>query len=180
MSVTGACWPAPLSAPTGRSFCWPVISTPSPRDGPVDGGGEREGGSVDVGYLLFGREELPAAHSALGPLLEREPGLREADLAIMLEPTANAVQVGCLGNLDASWTFRGRAGHSARPWLADNAIDRAAIGVQALHATKPTRSTIAGLDFIQVVSVTTLHAGLASNVIPGEAHANVNFRYSPT
>jgi len=136
-------------------------------------------GSLDVAYVLFGREELPAAQSPLGPLLAREPGLRSADLAIMLEPTANAVQAGCLGNIDAAWTFRGRAGHSARPWLADNAIDRAAGGVQALHAIGPSRSTIDGLDFTQVVSVTTLHAGLANNVIPGAASANVNFRYSP-
>ncbi|MFI4985154.1 MAG: succinyl-diaminopimelate desuccinylase [Solirubrobacterales bacterium] len=136
-------------------------------------------GSVDVGYVLFGREELPAADGALGPLLAREPGLRSADLAIMLEPTANAVQAGCLGNLDATWTFHGRAGHSARPWLADNAVDRAAAAVQALHAIGPSRRTIDGLDFTQVVSVTTLHAGVARNVIPGTATANVNFRYAP-
>jgi succinyl-diaminopimelate desuccinylase len=137
------------------------------------------GDAVDVGYVFFGREELPSAEGALTPLLEREPGLRSADLAIMLEPTANVVQAGCLGNLDAQWRFRGRAGHSARPWLADNAIDRAVAGIQALHALEPARRTIDGLDFTQVVSVTTLNAGLARNVIPAEASANVNFRYDP-
>jgi succinyl-diaminopimelate desuccinylase len=135
--------------------------------------------AFDVGWVLFGREELPAAQGALGPLLAREPGLRGADLAIVLEPTANAVQAGCLGNIDAAWTFRGRAGHSARPWLADNAIQRAARGVLALDAIGPSRRTIDGLVFTQVVSVTTLHAGVARNVIPGTATANVNFRYSP-
>jgi succinyl-diaminopimelate desuccinylase len=135
--------------------------------------------AVDVGYVLFGREELPAAEGALGPLLAREPGLRTADLAIMLEPTDNAVHAGCLGNLDATWTFRGRPGHSARPWLADNAIERAAAGVRALQAIEPATSTIDGLDFTQVVSVTTLEAGIARNVIPGVASANVNFRYAP-
>lgn len=135
--------------------------------------------TLDVGYVLFGREELPAAQGALGPLLARETGLRDADLAIMLEPTANTVQAGCLGNLDATWIFHGRAGHSARPWLAENAIDRAIAGIQALHAIEPSRSTIDGLDFTQVVSVTTLHAGIARNVIPGQARANVNFRYAP-
>ncbi len=135
--------------------------------------------SVDVGYVLFGREELPAAQSALTPLLAREPSLRSADLAIVLEPTANVVQAGCLGNIDATWTFRGCAGHSARPWLADNAIDHALAGIGALHALAPEREAIGGLDFTQVVSVTGLHAGVASNVIPGECTANVNFRYSP-
>jgi succinyl-diaminopimelate desuccinylase len=135
--------------------------------------------AFDVGYVLFGREELPAARGALGPLLAREAGLRGADLAIVLEPTANAVQAGCLGNLDATWTFRGRAGHSARPWLADNALDHAVAGICALHAIGPSPSTISGLDFIQVASVTALHAGVAPNVIPGSASANVNFRYAP-
>ncbi len=139
----------------------------------------RAASTVDVGYVLFGREELPAAEGALGPLLAREPGLRSADLAIMMEPTANAVQAGCLGNIDATWTFTGRAGHSARPWLADNAIERAIAGIEALRAIGPAHSTIGGLSFTQVVSVTTLHAGLARNVIPGSASANVNFRYAP-
>jgi succinyl-diaminopimelate desuccinylase len=142
-------------------------------------GPERAPSAIDVGYVLFGREELPAAQGALGPLLARVAGLRGADLAIVLEPTANAVQAGCLGNIDATWTFHGRAGHSARPWLADNAIERAADGVRALSAVAPSRRTIDGLDFTQVVSVTTLHAGVARNVIPGTAIANVNFRYAP-
>src|ERR1700682_2488520 len=80
--------------------------------GAVDGRAVDDG-SVDVGYVLFGREELPAGQGALGPLLGCEPGLRGADLAIMLEATVNAVQACCLGNLDATWTFNGRAGHSA-------------------------------------------------------------------
>jgi succinyl-diaminopimelate desuccinylase len=135
--------------------------------------------SVDVGYVLFGREELPADRGALRPLLAREPGLCEADLAIVLEPTANGVQAGCLGNLDATWTFVGTAGHSARPWLADNAIERAAEGVLSLGEVGRALRTVGGLQFTQVVSATTLHAGLARNVIPGEAVANVNFRYAP-
>jgi succinyl-diaminopimelate desuccinylase len=136
-------------------------------------------GACDVGYLLFGREELPEKESALAPLLAREPDLRTADLAIMLEPTANTVQAGCLGNLDAVWTFRGKAGHSARPWLADSAIDRAVAAVQALHAIEPRQCLVEGLRFTQVISVTTLRSGIARNVIPGTAVAGVNFRYAP-
>ena len=73
--------------------------------------------SADLGCLLFGREELSSDRSALAPLLAREDGLRDADLAIVLEPTANVVQAGCLGNLDATWTFHGRGGtRRARGW----------------------------------------------------------------
>ena len=140
---------------------------------------ERERCATDVGLLLFGREELAADRSSLAPLLARERSLREADLAIMLEPTANVVQAGCLGNLDATWTFHGRAGHSARPWLADNAIDRAVAGIAELHEVAPSQSTIDGLAYTQALSVTTLHAGVARNVIPAVCTANVNFRYAP-
>ncbi|HEV2974421.1 MAG TPA: succinyl-diaminopimelate desuccinylase [Solirubrobacteraceae bacterium] len=135
--------------------------------------------ALDVGYVLFGREELPSAQAALAPLLERESSLRDADLAIVLEPTDNVVHAGCLGNIDATWTFTGRAGHSARPWLADSAIDRALAGIGELHAHAVERETIEGLEFAQVATATTLHAGVARNVIPGTCTANVNFRYSP-
>lgn len=135
--------------------------------------------TVDVGYVFFGREELASAEGALVPLLEREPELRSADLAIMLEPTSNAVQAGCLGNLDATWTFHGRSGHSARPWLADNALERAARGIAALAEVGPTDCTYGALTYRPVASVTQLEAGVAKNVIPGTATANVNFRFDP-
>ena len=95
------------------------------------------GGPLDLGCVFFGREELPFGESALGPLLERSPGLRTADLVVVMEPTAGAVQAGCLGNLNATWSFEGRSGHSARPWLADNALYRAARGVEAIAALEP-------------------------------------------
>jgi succinyl-diaminopimelate desuccinylase len=135
--------------------------------------------TADIGYLFFGREEVSAAESELRPLLKCHPGLRAADLAIVLEPTDNRVQAGCLGNLDIVWTFRGREGHSARPWLADNAIDRAVSGLSALREVRPRRHRVRGLEFIQAVSVTAVHSGVANNVVPGLATARVNFRYPP-
>lgn len=137
------------------------------------------GGSVDVGYVFFGREELPLTESALRPLLEREPGLRTADLVVMMEPTANALHAGCLGNINATWTFHGRAGHSARPWTADNAVHRAAEGVAALAAVPASPVSFGGLEFVEVVSVTRIAGGIAGNVIPDTAVAHVNHRYAP-
>jgi succinyl-diaminopimelate desuccinylase len=135
--------------------------------------------SVDLGYVLFGREELPFTESALGPLLAREPGLRDADLVVVMEPTANAIHAGCLGNVNATWTFHGRSGHSARPWFADNAIHRAAEGIHALAQIAPVEHEFGGLRFTEVVSVTRVAGGIASNVIPDEAVAHVNYRYAP-
>src|SRR5215218_3594068 len=58
------------------------------------GGRAEFAATVDVGFVFFGREELPFGDSALTPLLAREPGLREADLAVVMEPTDNALHAG--------------------------------------------------------------------------------------
>lgn len=137
------------------------------------------GRAVDLGYVFFGREELPVAESALTPLLQREPGLLGADLVVVMEPTAGAVQAGCLGNVNATWTFRGRSGHSARPWLADNAVHRAGAGIAALAAREPLVHEFEGLEFTEVVSVTRVAGGIAQNVVPDRATAHVNYRYPP-
>jgi succinyl-diaminopimelate desuccinylase len=138
-----------------------------------------EGDALDLGFVFFGREELPVALSALQPLLEREPGLRTADLAVVMEPTASALQAGCLGNVNATWTFRGRSGHSARPWLADNAIHRAAHGIAAIARLEPVAHAFGGLTYTEVVSVTMVTGGIAENVIPDHVTAQVNYRYPP-
>jgi succinyl-diaminopimelate desuccinylase len=127
--------------------------------------------------LFFGREELPAQDSALTPLLAREPVA--ADLVVMMEPTACELHAGCLGNINATWTFRGRSGHSARPWTADNAIERAAAGVLALAGHPPLPHTFDGLEFVEVASVTRIAGGIAANVIPDRVECHVNFRYAP-
>ena len=127
--------------------------------------------------LLFGREELPMADSALTPLLAREPV--QAELVVMMEPTDNAIHAGCLGNINANWTFHGRAGHSARPWDGDNAIHRAAAAIAAFADREPEAHEFDGLTFYEVASVTRIAGGIADNVIPDRAQAHINYRYAP-
>jgi succinyl-diaminopimelate desuccinylase len=135
---------------------------------------------IDVGLLFFGREELPFADSALVPLFARRPEIGDAALAIVLEPTANRLELGCLGNLNATVTFAGEAAHSARPWLGRNAI-HAAIAALAPLADLPVRDVeVDGLTYREVASVTTIQGGVATNVVPDRATAHVNFRYAPT
>jgi succinyl-diaminopimelate desuccinylase len=134
---------------------------------------------VDLSVLFFGREELPIAQSALLPLFVRCPGLRDADLAIVMEPTANAIEVGCMGNLNASVRIRGRAAHSARPWLGENAIHEAVRALATVAAQEPRDVDIDGLIYREVVSVTTIQGGLAANVVPDLVEAGVNYRYAP-
>ena len=138
-----------------------------------------EPGPFDVALLLFGREELPSQFSPLPALFEGSRLVHDTTLAILLEPTACAIQAGCVGNMNARVTFRGVSGHSARPWLARNAI-HAAIGGLARVATLPRREVvISGLPFYEVASVTRFEAGIADNVIPDRATATINYRYPP-
>jgi succinyl-diaminopimelate desuccinylase len=136
-------------------------------------------GPYDVGLLLFGREEMPADANPLPALFAGSSAVHEAALAILLEPTDLHLQVGCLGNVVARLTFHGRSGHSARPWLADNAIDRAIRGLVPLLELEPRVTIVGGFEFREVVTVTRLQSGIADNVVPGEATATVNLRYSP-
>lgn len=135
--------------------------------------------TIDVGAVFFPREELPFTETSLTPLLEREPGLRTADLAIVMEPTANRIQLGCLGNLNATWTFAGSAGHSARPWLADNAIEHAARAITALAAEEPVEHEFAGLTFTAVTTAVMIAGGIARNVVPDSCVVELNHRYAP-
>lgn len=138
------------------------------------------GATARLGLCLFGREELAVAESALTPLLGRERALLDADLVLMMEPTENTIHAGCLGNINATWSFRGRSGHSARPWDADNAIERAARGIARLAAAAPPiEHVFDGLTFTEVVSVTQISGGIAQNVIPDRVEAHVNHRYAP-
>jgi acetylornithine deacetylase len=65
----------------------------------------------------------------------------------------------------------GRAGHAARPNLADNALYRACRDVLALEALAPH---LPGAT----LAVTMLQAGERHNVIPGEARFTVDLRTS--
>ena len=134
---------------------------------------------ADVGLLCFGREELPFAESALVPLFARYPGIRDIALAIVLEPTDNALELGCLGNLNATVRFEGEAAHTARPWLGRNAI-HAALAALTPVAGLPIRDVeVGGLVYREVVSVTQIAGGLATNVVPPRATASLNVRYAP-
>ena len=131
------------------------------------------------GYVFFPREELPHAESALTPLLEREPALRDTDLAVVMEPTANAIHAGCVGNINARLVAHGRSGHSARPWHADNAIHTLAAALTSVAEQPYEEREFEGLTFTEAMSVVMVEGGIAQNVIPDRAEALVNYRYAP-
>src|SRR3954447_3649288 len=134
----------------------------------------------DVAFLFFPREELGPAENPLPAVFEQTGLVDEAQLVIVLEPTDNTLQLGCLGNLVAEVVFNGTSAHSARPWLGVNAIRLALDGLRPALESEPRDVDIDGLVFREVMSVTQLHAGIAANVIPARAEATVNFRYAPS
>ena len=135
----------------------------------------RAGAPLDC--LFFGREELPGKFSALTPLLERER--LDYELVVMMEPTANELHAGCVGNMNATWTFTGRSAHSARPWDGENAIHAAARGIARLAEFDREEHVFDGLTFYEVASVTEIRGGIASNVVPERADCGVNYRFAP-
>jgi succinyl-diaminopimelate desuccinylase len=129
-------------------------------------------------FVIFGGEELPQSESVLEGLFGRCPSLLEARLAVMMEPTANRLQAGCLGNIKAELTFEGVAAHSARPWLGRNAIHEAVRALQGPVSLEPHDVLLEGLRFREVLSVTEVHGGIANNVIPDRVVCGLNFRYA--
>ena len=133
----------------------------------------------DLALLFFPREELGPAENPLPALFEQVPLVDEAALVVCLEPTDNTLQLGCLGNLNARVVFEGRSAHSARPWLGVNAVRVAFDGLQPVLQLEPRDAVIGGLLFREVLSVTQIHGGIATNVIPARVEATLNFRYAP-
>jgi len=136
--------------------------------------------ALDPGFLFFPREELPLEESSLPGLFAALPELDEAKLVIVMEPTDNEIQAGCLGNLYARIIFRGQSAHSARPWQGANAIELAIEGLRPLLEVEPLALEQEGLTFSEVLSLTGIEAGIADNVVPDLCVARVNYRYAPT
>jgi len=134
---------------------------------------------ADLAVVLYAREEGPYLENELGPVLERSPELRDAGLAVCLEPTDGRLELGCVGSLHATLTFTGRAAHSARPWQGDNAVHRAGALLSELAGRPPREVSSGRLPFREVMTVTRIDGGRARNVVPDRCTLNLNFRFAP-
>ena len=137
---------------------------------------ERSAFHCDLVAVFYDREEGPQAESGLIPVLPLLPSL---DLAVMLEPTANHLQLGCMGTLHARLAFRGRRAHSARPWEGDNAINHALPVLERLRCRERQEVRVGGLSFYEVMTATSMQTRNSLNVVPDELLVNVNYRFAP-
>ncbi|HET7788769.1 MAG TPA: M20/M25/M40 family metallo-hydrolase, partial [Myxococcales bacterium] len=139
----------------------------------------RESLPVELVMVFYDREEGPVAENGLLPLLQARPDLRRAALALCLEPTDLALQVGCCGSMHATLTFAGRSAHSARPWQGDNAVHNAGALLEHLRALAPREVRIGELSYREVLTVTRIGGFTGRNVVPARCDLNLNFRFAP-
>jgi succinyl-diaminopimelate desuccinylase len=136
-------------------------------------------GPQRVTCVFYAGEEGLLSGNQLGAVLEAVPWLVEASAGVVMEPTDQAMEAGCQGAINADVTFLGEPAHSARPWLGDNAVTKAGEFLTFMRGLEPEPHVIDGLEFKEVVSVTTAHGGVAKNVIPSSFVMNINYRFAP-
>ena len=134
------------------------------------------GGSGLV-VVFYDCEEVAWDQNGLRTFVDKEPWLGSMDAAILMEPTNNFLELGCLGTLHAEVTFHGEAAHSARPWTGDNAVYKAAPFLEAVANAGEREYRDGPAVYKEVINVTTVRAGIGRNVIPDKCVLNVNFRF---
>jgi succinyl-diaminopimelate desuccinylase len=134
--------------------------------------------SAQARYVFFTREEVALEESPL-PAAFASGVLAGTELAVVLEPTDAILHAGCLGNLQARVEFHGESAHSARPWTGRNAIHELTEGLAPLARLEPLEVELDGLVYREVLSAVGVEGGIAQNVVPAFAAAELNFRFAP-
>jgi succinyl-diaminopimelate desuccinylase len=134
---------------------------------------------VDLTWVYYDCEEIEAVHNGLGRLARDRPDTLHGDLAILLEPTDGLVEGGCQGSMRAVVRTSGVRAHSARSWLGENAIHRAAPILQRLAEYQGREVEVDGLAYREGLNAVGISGGVAGNIVPDECLVTVNFRFAP-
>lgn len=135
-----------------------------------------------IGMLITSDEEGPSINGTVKVCNALEARGDKLDYCIVGEPTSvgqlgDTVKNGRRGSLSGKLTVKGKQGHVAYPHLARNPI----------HLMAPALAELAGTVWDEgneyfpatTFQVSNLHAGTgATNVVPGEAVLDFNFRFS--
>ncbi|THG28479.1 succinyl-diaminopimelate desuccinylase [Naasia lichenicola] len=135
---------------------------------------------VDVTWIWYDHEEVSEAKNGLNRLSQSNPELLKGDFAILGEPTRSEIEGGCNGNLRAEIRTRGLRAHSARAWVGDNAIHKAAPILDLLAAYEPRTVEVDGLEYREGLNAVGITGGVAGNVIPDECMVHINYRFAPS
>jgi acetylornithine deacetylase len=128
----------------------------------------RAGGLTDVGLLFVVGEERGSDGARLANTIAS--GSR---FLINGEPTGNRLGRATRGIYRLRLRAHGRAAHSSLPHLGESAIEKLLDALGAMrHAEWPTDPDLGATHYI----VAMIQGGVAPNVIPPEAHAEIMFR----
>lgn len=135
--------------------------------------------AVDLTFVFYAREEIAASESGLLELVEARPDLLEGDAALIGEPTDGAIEAGCQGTMRLEVVLGGARAHTARPWMGENAIHRAAGLLAALAAYEERQPVLAGCEYREAIQAVGIEGGVAANVVPDEVRVVLNHRFAP-
>ncbi|MFJ3472300.1 succinyl-diaminopimelate desuccinylase [Microbacterium maritypicum] len=136
--------------------------------------------AIDITWMWYDNEEIEASKNGLGLLAAVRPDLFEADFAILGEPSNGEVEGGCNGTLRAIVRTTGVRAHSARAWIGENAIHRAAPVLTRLAEYRAKEVLVEGLLYRESLSAVRIAGGVAGNVIPDACEVEVNYRFAPS
>jgi len=135
---------------------------------------------VDITWMWYDHEEVDADLNGLTRLSRTRPDLFAGDFAILGEPSGGEVEGGCNGNLRAIVRTHGVRAHSARAWIGENAIHRAAPILARLAEYRPRDVAVEGLTYREGLNAVRIGGGVAGNVIPDLCEVEVNYRFAPS
>ncbi|WP_368499355.1 succinyl-diaminopimelate desuccinylase [Herbiconiux sp. A18JL235] len=135
---------------------------------------------VDITWMWYDHEEVSNELNGLTRLAANRPDLFAGDFAILGEPSNSQIEGGCNGNLRAEIRAYGLRAHSARSWVGDNAIHKAAPILDRLAAYEPRQVEVDGLVYREGLNAVGVSGGVAGNVIPDEVMVHVNYRFAPS
>jgi succinyl-diaminopimelate desuccinylase len=142
--------------------------------------------TLALALLLTSDEEGPALDGTVVVCNALAARGETIDYCIVGEPTAvercgDMIKNGRRGTMSGRLTVNGVQGHIAYPHLAKNPVHAVAPALAELVAINAAGGWDAGNDYFQPTSwqISNFHAGTgASNVIPGSAVIDFNFRFS--
>jgi succinyl-diaminopimelate desuccinylase len=133
----------------------------------------------DLTIFLYECEEVEVERNGLKRLSTTRPEWFDAGFAVLMEPTSAVVEGGCQGTIRVDVIARGVRAHSARSWMGENAIHKAADILQRLRDYTPRQPEVDGLTYREGLNAVGVSGGVAGNVIPDEVRVSVNYRYAP-
>lgn len=130
----------------------------------------------DMTMIAYECEEIAARYNGLGHI---DQEWLHGDVALLGEPSGGIIEAGCQGSIRVKVIAHGTRAHSARAWLGDNAIHKLTPVLTRVANYAPRDVLIDGCEYKEGLNVVHLEAGVATNTIPDEAWAFINFRFAP-